>query len=187
MRLGHRLMVAMGTCLLAATGAQAAVEVTMHKVSPEGVGELMGTVHLEDSEYGLLLLPGLSGLTPGAHGFHVHERPLCEPAEKDGETIAAGAAAGHFDPDATGRHAGPYGDGHLGDLPVLLVNQDGIADTQILAPRLTVDDLAGHALVIHAGGDNYADEPEPLGGGGERVACGVADFPAEPELKPDLI
>jgi len=27
--------------------------------------------------------------------------------------------------------------------------------------------------MIHAGGDNYADQPAPLGGGGARVACGV--------------
>jgi len=28
--------------------------------------------------------------------------------------------------------------------------------------------------MIHAGGDNYSDQPEPLGGGGGRIACGVA-------------
>jgi superoxide dismutase, Cu-Zn family len=27
--------------------------------------------------------------------------------------------------------------------------------------------------MIHAGGDNYADQPQPLGGGGARIACGV--------------
>ncbi len=27
--------------------------------------------------------------------------------------------------------------------------------------------------MIHAGGDNYSDTPEKLGGGGARVACGV--------------
>jgi len=35
----------------------------------------------------------------------------------------------------------------------------------------TLDQLEGRALMIHAGGDNYADEPEPLGGGGAR--CGL--------------
>jgi Cu-Zn family superoxide dismutase len=165
----------MGVSLLMAAGAQAAVKVELHQVSPEGVGKLVGTIALEDSEYGLLLLPGLSGLEPGAHGFHVHQRPLCKPAEKDGEQVAAGAAGSHFDPDGTGTHQGPYGDGHLGDLPALIVDQEGIANTPLLAPRLTVDDLRDHALVVHAGGDTYSDEPK-LGGGGERVACGVAEF-----------
>lgn len=171
---------AIATCLLAATSAQAAVEVTMHRVSPEGVGEIAGTVHLEDTDDGLLLMPGLSGLEPGAHGFHVHEYPLCDPQEKDGEMVAAGTAGGHYDPENTGKHAGPNGDGHLGDLPVLEVNEEGIADTSVTAPRLGVDDLAGRSLMIHSGGDNYSDDPKPLGGGGERVACGVADFEAEP-------
>jgi Cu-Zn family superoxide dismutase len=33
--------------------------------------------------------------------------------------------------------------------------------------------VKGKALMIHAGGDNYADQPKPLGGGGDRIACGV--------------
>lgn len=168
------------TCLLVVTSTQAAVEVTMHRVSPEGVSEIAGTVHLEDSEDGLLLMPGLNGLEPGAHGFHVHEYPLCDPQEKGGEMVAAGTAGGHYDPENTGKHAGPNGDGHLGDLPVLEVNEEGIADTSVTAPRLSVDDLAGRSLMIHSGGDNYSDDPKPLGGGGERIACGIADFIANP-------
>jgi Cu-Zn family superoxide dismutase len=27
--------------------------------------------------------------------------------------------------------------------------------------------------MIHAGGDNHAEHPAPLGGGGPRIACGV--------------
>jgi Cu-Zn family superoxide dismutase len=34
-------------------------------------------------------------------------------------------------------------------------------------------DVKGRSLMIHAGGDNYADQPAPLGGGGARVACGA--------------
>ena len=42
------------------------------------------------------------------------------------------------------------------------------------APRITdASQLQGKALMIHAGGDNYADQPQPLGGGGGRIACGV--------------
>lgn len=171
---------AVATCLLAATSAQAATEITMHEVSPDGVGEVLGTIQIEDTEEGLLLVPGLSGLKPGEHGFHVHQYPLCDPGEKDGKMVAAATAGGHYDPENTGKHAGPDGDGHLGDLPVLEVNADGIADTPMVAPRLSVNDLADRSLVIHAGGDNYSDEPEPLGGGGERVACGVGGFIPNP-------
>ena len=44
----------------------------------------------------------------------------------------------------------------------------------LVAPRLRgLQAVTGRALVIHQGGDNHADQPAPLGGGGARVACGV--------------
>ena len=49
----------------------------------------------------------------------------------------------------------------------------GVANNPVLAPRLKMADLRGRSLMIHAGGDNHADHPAPLGGGGPRVACGV--------------
>jgi Cu-Zn family superoxide dismutase len=58
-------------------------------------------------------------------------------------------------------------------LPVLEVGTDGRGTTAVIAPRLTVAQVRGLALVIHAGGDNYADQPAPLGGGGLRIACGA--------------
>jgi Cu-Zn family superoxide dismutase len=53
------------------------------------------------------------------------------------------------------------------------VASDGKATLPVLAPRLKVADIRGRSLMIHAGGDNYSDSPAPLGGGGDRVACGV--------------
>ena len=44
----------------------------------------------------------------------------------------------------------------------------------VTAPHLTVADVKGRSVIIHAGGDNYSDQPAPLGGGGARIACGVA-------------
>ena len=84
------------------------------------------------------------------------------------------AAGGHFDPANTGKHLGPQGEGHKGDMPALVVGADGKATKSIIAPHLTVADVKGHAVMIHAGGDNYSDQPAPLGGGGARIACGVA-------------
>jgi Cu-Zn family superoxide dismutase len=53
-----------------------------------------------------------------------------------------------------------------------VVDRDGNTTTSVVAPRLKASDLRGRALVVHAGGDTYADTP-PLGGGGARIACGV--------------
>lgn len=152
--------------------------VPMHLVTPEGDGAVLGTITLTDGPSGLALKLDLAELLgPGPHGFHLHENGSCAPAEKDGRMVAALGAGGHYDPDGTGRHAGPAGGGHRGDLPVLHVgiDEDGATATNhtLVAPHLTAADAVGRALVIHERGDTFTDTPEPLGGGGARVACGV--------------
>lgn len=151
------------------------LDIPVHKVTASGVGEEIGTVRAENSPYGVIFTPEIEGLSQGLHGFHIHQHADCGPGKKEGETKAGIAAGGHFDPKAAGHHAGPYGDGHLGDLPALYVDASGKATHPVLAPRIGTDDLKGHALMIHEGGDNYADKPEKLGGGGARVACAVVE------------
>ena len=155
--------------------------VTIHAIDAKGVGAAIGSVRLVDTPKGLSVRPKLKNLTPGQHGFHVHEHPNCGPKDKDGKPVAGLAAGGHYDPHASGRHAGPQADGHLGDLAALEVAADGSAAKEVLAPRLKVADIKGRALMIHEGGDNYADVPKPLGGGGGRIACGL--IPAEAKGK----
>jgi superoxide dismutase, Cu-Zn family len=147
--------------------------IDMHYTSKNGMGKKIGTVTAKETPYGTLFTPKLSGLSPGLHGFHVHEKASCGPGEKNGRTVPGLAAGGHYDPGGTGSHKGPYAEGHLGDLPALYVDQSGKADFQVLAPRVKLSDLKGRALMIHAHGDNYSDNPKKLGGGGGRIACGV--------------
>jgi Cu-Zn family superoxide dismutase len=147
--------------------------VKLNLIDENGQGKFIGSVQLEDGKRGLVIRPHLAGLPPGVHGFHVHEKPDCRPGEKDGKRQAGLAAGGHYDSKNTGKHEGPQGQGHLGDLPALKVNEKGEAKGKLLAPRLKVADLKGRSLMIHEGGDNYSDQPKPLGGGSGRIACGV--------------
>jgi superoxide dismutase, Cu-Zn family len=147
--------------------------VTMNAATATGTGAPAGTVRIVETPYGLAFMPSLTGLPPGLHGFHVHENPSCAPGEQNGAMAPAIAAGGHLDPAATKRHGTPWGDGHLGDLPPLYVAADGSASTPVLGPRLKLADVVDRALMIHAGGDNHADHPAPLGGGGGRIVCGV--------------
>lgn len=161
--------------LLVCAGAQAASEdVEMHLVTAQGIGQSIGSVKISETDKGLEFAPDLKALPPGEHGFHVHAKGSCEPAMKEGKASAAEAAGGHLDPHHTGKHEGPEGLGHLGDLPVLVVNNDGKATDPVIAPRLKkLDEVKDKALMIHVGGDNMSDQPKPLGGGGARYACGV--------------
>jgi Cu-Zn family superoxide dismutase len=152
----------------------AEVTVTLNAVDAKGVGASVGTVRIVETPYGLVFYPKFTGLAPGLHGFHVHEKPACGPAEQGGAPVAALAAGGHFDPANTKKHGEPWGDGHLGDLPALYVAADGSANNPVLAPRMKqLADVTNRSIMIHAGGDNHADHPAPLGGGGARIACGV--------------
>ena len=169
----HLLAVVLIAAALSMTACDEPGTVTMYAINADGVGAPMGKVKVSENPHGVLFTPNLSGLTPGIHGFHIHENPDCGPAEKDGKMVPGLAAGGHYDPANTGKHLGPYEEGHLGDLPALYADADGRSTTPVLAPRLKIQDLAGRSLMIHAGGDNYSDSPKPLGGGGGRVACGT--------------
>lgn len=157
----------------AGTAFAADLLVQMNLVDAQGVGKAIGTVTITEGPGGLVLTSALTDLPPGAHGFHVHQNASCAAGEKDGKAVAGLAAGGHYDPAATARHEGPDGAGHLGDLPALTAGADGKVTQPVSAQRLKLADVRGRSLMIHAGGDTYADVPAPLGGGGARIACGV--------------
>ncbi|MBX9586712.1 MAG: superoxide dismutase family protein [Gammaproteobacteria bacterium] len=147
--------------------ADVKISVPMSFTVEKGVGKSVGFVEISPTKNGLLFTPHLKGLTPGLHGFHIHEFDSCQ---NNGT-----AAGGHFDPNKTGKHLGPDNEnGHLGDLPVLTVDAKGEATTPVLAPRIKhIEDIRHRSLMIHEGGDNYSDEPAKSGGGGGRMVCGV--------------
>jgi superoxide dismutase, Cu-Zn family len=147
---------------------------TVNSISASGIGANLGTVTFTDTAGGLLMTPKLSGLPPGKHGFHIHEKGDCGPGMNQGKIAAGFAAGGHYDPAHTKKHLGPFSTaGHRGDLPVLVVDSRGDATRPVTAPHLTVAEIRGRSIMIHAGGDNYSDTPAPLGGGGARIACGL--------------
>jgi len=164
------LCLIMGFVTLIFAGFAYSLTIPIYLLNHNGHGKCIGSVKAEDTIYGVLLTPALHDLPPGMHGFQVHQNPLC---------VNYGmAAGGHFDPEKTDEHKGPYnGSGHLGDLPALFVDDDGRAKMPMVAPRLKLADIAGRSLIIHEGEDNYADFPERQGGEGGRIACGVIGYP----------
>ncbi|QKF64755.1 superoxide dismutase family protein [Campylobacter corcagiensis] len=132
----------------------------------------VGEVVAINTNYGVALFPNMSGLGEGGmHGFHVHVNPDCGATEK-GLAMKAG---GHWDPADTKKHSFAWDDeGHKGDLPALYVDKNGVANYPVLAPKIkNIDELKGHSIMVHVGGDNHSDNPKALGGGGARMVCGV--------------
>lgn len=163
----RRLFLVLLLCVWANV-AFASLVIRMHLVDGGTFGKDIGTITADNTIYGLLLTPHLHDLPAGVHGFHLHTYPFCK-QHTDG-------AGGHFDPLDTGEHHGPYRAGHLGDLPVMIVNANGKAILPILAPRLKIDQIKNRSLIIDASGDNYADEPIENGGRGVRMACGEIPY-----------
>ncbi len=144
-------------------------------VDAQGAGARVGSITFMNVQDDMLeIKTDLKGLPPGKHGMHIHEVADCGPKSLDGKTTGpALAAGGHYDPAHTGKHMGPGGQGHRGDLPVLTVAADGTAKIVTVVPGLRVSELKDRSVIIHAGADNYSDQPQALGGGGARIACGV--------------
>ena len=155
----------------------ASITTNVYFINDQGVGPKRGTVTFTDSSNGLIVQPNLKKLPPGFHGFHIHENPSCGTAMKEGKSVAGLAAGGHLDPKKTNKHLGPNALGHTGDMSSLYVDKGGRARDETNVPNISTSDIVGHAFIIHADGDNYRDNPEALGGGGARIACGIIKAP----------
>ena len=81
--------------------------VTMNGATATGTGAAAGTVRIVETPHGLAFYPALTGLPPGLHGFHVHEKPSCAPGEQNGAMAPAIGAGGHLDPAGTRSTASP--------------------------------------------------------------------------------
>jgi Cu-Zn family superoxide dismutase len=132
-------------------------------------GNRAGTVRFSRSDDGKVLIRArLRGLTPGFHGFHVHSVGVCdrEATDPGGNPSPFFSAGGHYNPVATNTHGA-----HSGDMPPLLVTQDGTAVLRFKTDRFTLRELRdddGSAVIVHAGPDNLAHIPATTSTGAER-------------------
>ncbi|MFN8419021.1 MAG: superoxide dismutase family protein [Anaerolineae bacterium] len=118
----------------------------------DAAGNTVGTVLLTEQNNKVLVVARLNGLPAGFHGFHIHTTGSCE-SSAEGMFMAAG---GHLNPN------GAEHPNHAGDLPALLVNNDGTAFLSFETDRLTMADILdadGSAIMIHSDADNYANIP----------------------------
>ena len=146
------------------------VDVNVRLTSTRGVGELIGTLTVGNSEIivagrketALFIKPNLKGLRPGLYAFHVHENANCGSAVKDGQPVPGLAAGQHLWLSGTGHLSGTVFTSHLGNLPNLEADAEGTATKAVVAARLTLADVANRSLIIHASQDDFSP----------RLACG---------------
>ena len=118
----------------------------------------------------------ITGLTPGKHGFHIHEfGDMSKGCESMG---------GHYNPD--GADHGDIDNGHVGDLGNINAGQDGVATINIRAKRIDLlgeRSVVGRGVVVHAKQDDLGQgkdaESLKTGNAGDRLACGVITLRGE--------
>ncbi len=176
-RLGGAL-VATACFTLAASGADHAAHAGhAHKapkitaavavLHPTQGNEVRGTVHFTKVDGGVRVVAEVTGLTPGLHGFHVHE--FGDATSPDGS-----AAGGHFNPGEAPHGGHDSAERHAGDFGNLEADSSGRARLDRVDPMLKLagpHSIIGRGLIVHAAPDDL--KSQPTGNAGGRVACGV--------------
>lgn len=158
------VVAALSACAGSGTGGAKAEAV----LKPTQGNSVAGSVVFRQDGDAVLVTAEVSGLAPGAHGFHIHEKGDCSAPD-------ATSAGGHFNP--TGKpHGNPeHTDHHGGDMPQLVADAAGVARLTARLPGLLIGDGAtsvlGRGVIVHAAPDDF--KTQPTGNSGARVACGV--------------
>ncbi len=109
----------------------------------------------------------VTGLTPGFHGFHIHEFGDCS----DPKALSTG---GHYNPTNKPHGAPDSTERHVGDLGNIHADSSGKAIIRIQDKVISLNgpySIIGRGVIVHSGADDL--KTQPTGNAGSRVACGV--------------
>ncbi len=137
-------------------------------VRPASGSQTSGTVKFTQVASRVRVDAQFSSLTPGLHGFHIHEKGDCSAPD-------AVSAGGHFNPYGKKHGAPDAPNSHSGDLGNLTADASGKATLTLWLDGISIstgmDGVIGRAVVVHTGPDDL--KTDPTGNSGGRVACGV--------------
>ncbi len=143
------------------------VEKAVCVLHPTEGSDASGTVTFTRSGSSITVEADIEGLTPGLHGFHIHEYGDCSAPD-------ATSAGGHFNPDDS-EHGGPNDEErHVGDLGNIEAGEDGRATFELTDTVISFtgpNSIIGRAVVVHENEDDLTSQP--TGDAGGRLACGI--------------
>lgn len=166
-----------GFLALTFTSSEAFANKPAHKVAepteaaavltPTEGHDARGIILLRQHDDYVRIVGKVKGLSPGKHGFHIHEYGDLRAA--DGTS-----AGGHYNPDGH-EHGAPDADSHhAGDLGNIVANEDGLAVIEMETNAFKLHFVIGRSIVVHAGADDLTSQPS--GDAGARAALGVIGF-----------
>ena len=161
-------LIAIGTLVAGCAGMAPSGPSAVADLAPTAGNAVKGTVTFTQKGDKVVVVAKVSGLAPGAHGFHIHEKGDCN--STDGMS-----AGGHFNPMSK-PHAHPSTmDRHAGDMPMLTADSAGNATLTAELDVITIGsgaaDVVGKGVIVHKDPDDF--KTQPTGNSGARLACGV--------------
>lgn len=154
--------------LLASCASVPSVPAADARLAPTAGNTVSGLVNFSQDGDRIRVNAEISGLTPGPHGFHVHEKGDCSAPD-------AASAGGHFNPGGKPHGDPEHAEHHAGDLPQLLADATGVARLTATADAFSIaggaTSIVGRSVVVHAAADDF--KSQPAGNSGARLACGV--------------
>ena len=133
-------------------------------LKPTQGNQVSGVVTYRQSGGNVQVAALVSGLTPGAHGFHIHDKGDCSAPD-------ATSAGGHLNPGAKPHGHPGSTEHHAGDMPQLEADAAGNAQLSVELAGVALDSIVGRGVIVHAAPDDF--KTQPTGNSGARVACGV--------------
>jgi superoxide dismutase, Cu-Zn family len=176
-QVGLGVALAAGLAAGAAFAADKAPAGAHATLNPTQGSTVKGTVQFTPAKGGVLVTAHIEGLTPGTHGFHVHEKGDC--SAPDGSS-----AGGHFNPGTQPHAARTAAARHEGDLGNIEANAKGIAEVKFVDAQLKLDGpegILGKGVIVHEKADDFTTQP--TGNAGGRKACGVVESASAQKLE----
>jgi Cu-Zn family superoxide dismutase len=139
------------------------------EMEPKSDSNVKGMVNFVEKDGKVSMSATFSGLTPGEHAIHLHEKADCSAAD-------ATSTGGHWNP--TAQPHGKWGDQggyHLGDIGNFTADENGNATVVFETDRWCIGcgdpsrDILGKAVIVHQGSDDFTSQPS--GAAGPRVSC----------------
>jgi Cu-Zn family superoxide dismutase len=137
------------------------------QLRPTQGSSVEGKVTFSKADKGVKVGVRITGLTPGKHGFHIHEFGDC--SAPDGAS-----AGGHFNPSGEPHGAPTDPQRHAGDFGNVEANAQGVAELEYTDSKASLEgdaSVLGRGVIVHANPDDL--KTQPTGNAGGRLACGV--------------
>ena len=163
----RRIGLGLGCMILIAAADLRAQNDASAILQPTQGNSVRGAIRLMGMGNGVHFTGTVTGLTPGKHGFHVHENGDC--SAPDGSS-----AGGHFNPSKKAHGSPDAAEHHAGDLGNIEADAGGSASVDIHANGVMLGtgatSVLGRAIIVHASPDDFS---QPTGNAAGRLACGI--------------